>query len=173
MLYVFQYYRDKMVKVYLLRHAESEFQVNFPDDTVYDVPLSEKGHEQASQVQGHFELALCSPLMRARQTLESSKITYDKMEIIQEARERKTFKGDFFEGENFQNVELLPEFVLRVKKLIEILKGRCEKYQKVVLVCHWWIGKILTSTDHEEIIQGSSEGNGIILKNCEMISVEL
>ncbi len=162
-----------MVKVYLLRHAESEFQVNFPKDTVYDVPLSAKGHEQASKIQGHFDLALCSPLMRARQTLESSKITYGKMEILPEARERKTFKGDFFEGENFQEVEPLPQFVLRVKKLTDILKRHCEKHERVVLVCHWWIGKILTSTDHEEIINGRSEGNGIILKNCEMISLEL
>ncbi len=46
---------------------------------MFDSPLTEEGKLQASRVTGHYDVVLCSPLKRTRETLENSKITYNKL----------------------------------------------------------------------------------------------
>ncbi len=58
---------------------------------------------QASRVSGHYELVLCSPMRRARQTLKYSNITYDKLEILHEAREKRRVQSDYLEGEDYSS----------------------------------------------------------------------
>ena len=64
-----------MAKVYLLRHAESEFNVGNED--VFDAPLTEVGKQQAAALTGHYNKVLCSSLTRAQQTLNFSKVNFD------------------------------------------------------------------------------------------------
>ena len=85
-----------MSEIFILRHGQSEFNAGNLD--AYDAALTELGRKQASEVTGHFDIVLCSPLTRAKQTLQFSKITYDKLEIISDARERKKDKSDFIFG---------------------------------------------------------------------------
>ena len=61
-----------MARIFLLRHAESEF--NAGNKEVFDAPLTEIGKQQAAALSGHFHKVLCSPLTRAQQTLKISQV---------------------------------------------------------------------------------------------------
>ena len=61
-----------MAKIYLLRHAESEFNVGNKD--VFNAPLTKVGKQQAVALTGHYNKVLCSPLSRTQQTLHLSKV---------------------------------------------------------------------------------------------------
>ncbi len=167
-----------MAQITVLRHGESlanvaKYITKQPYHH-YDAALTEEGKMQASMVTGHFDLVLCSPMKRARQTLKHSKITYDKLEILHEAREKKRVQSDFMEGENFSKEETPREFLKRVNKLRETLLEYCSEYDKVLLVTHKWVVRFLTSTNKEEIQNGlCMEGNGITLHNCEMRTLDL
>ena len=73
-----------MPRIEFLRHGESTAQASHRPNDMYDAPLTEQGRSQAAGVTGHYDVVLCSPLARARQTLEHSNITYSQLEIIQE-----------------------------------------------------------------------------------------
>ncbi len=60
--------------VFLLRHAESEF--NAGNEDLYDAPLTDRGKEQAANLTGHYDKEICSPLTRTKQTLHLSKVIY-------------------------------------------------------------------------------------------------
>jgi broad specificity phosphatase PhoE len=70
---------------YFLRHCQSVF--NATGLKVCDVELSEFGKQQASTIHGPVDVVICSPLKRARQTLELSKLVYKTVEYFDEARE--------------------------------------------------------------------------------------
>ena len=64
-----------MGRIYFIRHGESEWNVADKICGATDVPLTEKGHEQAIQTGQKFlemgytaDVILCSPLMRAADT---------------------------------------------------------------------------------------------------------
>ncbi len=136
--------------------------------------ITEEGRKQAAAVTDHFNLVVCSPLKRARETLDASNITYDKLEIVDLARERRLYKSDFFEGEDFETLEPAADFVERMEKLKELLRGYCGEHDRVLVICHWWVAKFITSTNQQEIISGESRlGNGLRLENCEMTTLEL
>ncbi|PAA88139.1 hypothetical protein BOX15_Mlig020676g2, partial [Macrostomum lignano] len=80
------------VPVYFCRHAESTY--NAHGDSSPDVPLSERGRAQAKALSGHYHIVLCSPMQRARQTIELSKITYSKMLVVPELREVVSVSSD-------------------------------------------------------------------------------
>ncbi len=67
-------------EVYLLRHGQSEF--NAGNHDVYDAQLTPEGRRQAKQVKGHWDHVICSPLTRARQTLELANIKYDNLQVF-------------------------------------------------------------------------------------------
>ncbi len=63
-----------MPTITLVRHGESESNVS-GDLSIYDPGLTERGTQQASNIQGCFDLVVVSPLKRARQTLQYSKVS--------------------------------------------------------------------------------------------------
>ncbi|PAA69313.1 hypothetical protein BOX15_Mlig014642g1, partial [Macrostomum lignano] len=75
----------KKSAVYFCRHAESRHNA-FGDNSV-DVDLSERGESQARALTGEFDLVLCSPMRRARRTLDLSGIRYQRLEIVPQMRE--------------------------------------------------------------------------------------
>lgn len=162
-----------MPEVHLLRHGESEFNAT-GNRELYDAALTDLGKQQASEVKGHFDMVLCSPLRRAKETLQYSQITYNEMEIIHEARERKKDKSDLFAGEEQQSVETMQELVERALKLKDLILDYCKRYDSILVVGHWWLFKTMTSTNCDDIKNGRSRtGNGKGLNNCELFKWEV
>lgn len=64
-----------MTDLYLVRHGETEWSANGRHTSITDLPLTERGEEQAGRLRGHldptaFGLVLSSPRQRARRTAE-------------------------------------------------------------------------------------------------------
>jgi probable phosphoglycerate mutase len=62
-------------RIFIVRHGETEWSAAGKHTSITDLPLTENGREQAAiaseKLQGEqFELILCSPLLRARETAE-------------------------------------------------------------------------------------------------------
>ena len=68
-----------MARIYLLRHAQSEFNAGNKD--VFDAPLTEIGKQQAAALTGHFHKVLCSPLTRAQHTLKMSQVNFAEVSV--------------------------------------------------------------------------------------------
>ncbi len=67
-----------MPTITLVRHGESESNVS-GDLSIYDPGLTERGKQQASSIQGCFDLVVVSPLKTAKQTLQYSKVSKSVM----------------------------------------------------------------------------------------------
>ncbi len=65
-----------MPVITLVRHAQSEAQAKQNQD-MYDPGITNLGKEQASNVEGHFDLVIISTLKRTKETLEHSKVKTD------------------------------------------------------------------------------------------------
>jgi broad specificity phosphatase PhoE len=62
-------------RIFIVRHGETEWSANGRHTSVTDLPLTNEGRTQAAIAAGklageHFDLVLCSPRLRARQTAE-------------------------------------------------------------------------------------------------------
>ena len=119
--------------VFFLRHAESMFnKYGIPER---DCGITNDGAKQASKVSGHYDLVVCSPMRRCRETLEKSNITYDKLIIDPNCRERKTSDCDFFVDE--QKIrESSEDAHKRIDIFRETLGRLSEEYDKIMVVSH-------------------------------------
>ncbi len=156
-----------------LRHGQSEFNAGKHD--VYDAKVTELGKQQASQIEGHFDLVVCSTLTRTQETLRHSKITYDHLKLLEEAREKRSNKCDFFPEEDLV-METNADMTRRMLKLKEILKGLATSYSNILVIGHNAMFKFFTSTNYEELLCDESnvvQPNGQVLENCQMIKFNL
>lgn len=69
-----------MTELYVVRHGETEWSANGRHTSVTDLPLTERGEQQARALVGHldpadFQLVLSSPRRRARDTAELAGFT--------------------------------------------------------------------------------------------------
>lgn len=94
------------MQVYLLRHAESEYNVDPVNNDFIDCSITANGQQQAAALnleQHAFDLILCSPLRRCRQTLECTTLFQSAarptIEICPLLREQIKAKCDLLEGE--------------------------------------------------------------------------
>ncbi len=180
------------MKIYVLRHGQTDWNLEKRIQGISDIELNSNGIEQAKQVKEKIkelgiDLILCSPLKRAVKTADI--INEDeKIEIIYDDRFIERNFGDF-EGlvvtetdiyksqilfdtninysEN--NVEPINELISRITKSLDEIK---QKYQdrKVLIITH---GALIRSVN--AYFNGIPE-NGIIdstgLKNCEIAEFE-
>lgn len=137
------------MKVTYIRHAESIFNVD-SSSKLHDCGLTTVGIEQASLLQGEYDLALISPLKRARETLEYSQIKYHKLETLHILREYKEDPCDYFEDEQEipESEEELTERQDSFIKYLYDLRG----YRTVIVISHGEllngiIGKGLRNTE--------------------------
>lgn len=75
------------MKFYILRHASSLF--NEGDRTLHNPGLSENGKRQANEIKGFYDIVVTSNLRRAKETLQYSNITYNRVienDLMREVR---------------------------------------------------------------------------------------
>ena len=155
--------------IYLLRHAESEFNVN-RESKVKNCSITENGIEQCKKLKSDvkFDLVLCSTLKRTRQTLKYSNLDYDKVEYIELIREHKNNLCDFYEDEE-ENYEDDRELKMRVDRIKKMLKKYNDKYndKNILVVSHADIIWYLTSSVVGKIRFGSW------FENCQLEEYDL
>lgn len=141
-------------KLFFIRHGESYGNIGQP---VIDSPLTTTGIQQAKLLSGHFDCVIISPLKRAQETLEYSRITYDHLIINPNFRERIIGLTDKL-NEN-ETIETDEQFFSRVNQFHQQLESLCEKYDSIVLIGHayffntWYRRGCYPSPGHGQIIE--------------------
>ena len=151
------------MRIDILRHCESIFNA-YPQSIITDCGLTQKGKMQADKLKGHYNVVVLSPLLRTRQTLSLSHITYDDLIICYLARECRSDISDFLPGELIMN-ETEEECIMRAKLLKKYLLTLC--YDKILLISHYDIVFYMTHHKYD------GELFGIALNNGEMKSIDL
>ena len=141
------------MELYLVRHAQTTYnQYHRMQGSQIDSELSEKGFLQAGLVaerlkNQHFDLVLCSPMKRTRQTLQlimdahCSEVLGDSVEMVDNLKERDwgSASGMLYQDVDFENLpadaETRPDFAKRVLSVLEQYYEK-NKDSKVLVVTH-------------------------------------
>ena len=174
-------YDDNVMKIYLVRHGQTDWNLNGLRQGRQDIELNEFGRKQAKELRDkladtHFDLCISSPLKRAAETAQI--ICGDRREIRYDDRlvERCFGKtegqpsnitpmeydwvfGAKFEDETFETLEQL---FARAKSFIDDLKTI--KADSVLVVCHGSLAKAI----HYNIVGYNKNTNFLdwFLENC-------
>jgi broad specificity phosphatase PhoE len=117
-----------------IRHAECTNNVD--GNTESNSPLTDNGKEQCKHLDGEYELAICSTMMRACQTLDFSNIKYGTLMYTPLCREIMDGGGhNYYNGET-KIKETDQEFSQRIKEFKELLQEQLKKYSKIVVISH-------------------------------------
>ena len=154
--------KQKMTRVYLLRHAQSQANIG---EHVVDARLTQYGKSQAAKLSGHFDLVICSVMTRAKETLEYSNISHDKVVYSILAREMKTHIGDFLPGEKL-TPESTTELMDRLDELVKEIHEYSQSYKKILIVSHYYTLMYLTSTNKNDIRHKKDFPDGLDLDNA-------
>ena len=106
------------MKVYLLRHGETEYNAEKRYQGTRDVPLSEKGRSELIQADFTPEKVYVSPLCRATET---AAVLFPNSDLMEEYDLREMCFG-IFEGRNYIEMEKDPDYLAWVG---EDCEGRC------------------------------------------------
>lgn len=160
-----------MTKIYLARHGQDKDNEMRILNGHRDMPLTEIGLDQASQVAQkikdsgiHFDKVYSSPLQRAYQT---AKIITDCLQIDSPEKNELLIERDFgvMTGKPIKAItalcspdilqtdlttyflspegaETFPQLIVRAKNLLEFIKGKHDR-QSVLMVTHGDIGKMI------------------------------
>lgn len=114
-----------------VRHAQSL--ANIGNSNIIDSPLSETGVEQAKKLKGHYDLIICSPLRRTKETLHYSKISYDDIIINYNIREMVQNKSSMLILEQRKKFkpETISNFWQRANIFTQELQKYCLKLSKI------------------------------------------
>lgn len=122
------------MRVDFLRHAESIFNRDLTSEK--DCALTDKGIQQASQVEGEYDVVVCSIMKRACQTLDNSKITYGRLVFTDLCREKKTTICDYLPHEDETIIDTDEQLEQQIKKFVYFLKSQFSPYQNILVVSH-------------------------------------
>lgn len=106
------------MKIYLLRHGQTRYNVEKRYQGALDIPLSEKGREKLMRADISPEKVYVSPLNRARST---AAVLFPEAEQIV-VRDFREMCFGIFEGRNYREMEQDPEYIAWVEGGCE---GRC------------------------------------------------
>ncbi len=181
------------MKVYIIRHGETEWNYLKVMQGSVDIPLNEKGKEQAAKLHEllndkHFDLIISSPLLRAKETAEIVNEKFKKEVIIDDRlaeRNYGEFEGvkkadfdyfgfwDYNLNSKYEKAENIKSFYNRVVSFLEELKTEYSD-KTILLSTHAGICKVL-----ELYFNPSSENsNGgklgpYLPNNAELLEYEL
>lgn len=125
--------------IHFYRHAPSKFNVLGED--IIDCPLhiSEKTKMLCKQMEGVYDIIICSTLKRAKDTLALSNLVHKDF-VIYTNKCRESRCGnltDLLEGETVEkDTETKEEFKKRVDKFLNSLKHLSKSYNKIAVVSH-------------------------------------
>lgn len=183
------------MKIYVVRHGQTNWNVKGKIQGKSDIELNEKGIEQAKELKEliknyDINLIISSPLKRAKQTAEiinenlKCKIIFDKAleergygafegKVRKEITDKVVNSGilhDYYANKEYNGVEPVQNLCNRVWGLFDKLK-ESHKYENVLLVSH---GGVIRAIDG--YFNGLNK-DGIIenpaLRNCEIKIYEL
>lgn len=122
------------MKVAFLRHAESIFNKYLVSEK--DCELTELGKEQASKVEGQYDIVFCSIMKRACQTLDHSELTYGRLIFTDLCREKKTTICDYLPHEDENIIDTDEQLEKQIKSFTYFLKSQVSPHQTVLVVSH-------------------------------------
>lgn len=122
------------MKVAFLRHAESIFNKYLTSEK--DCELTELGKEQATKVEGQYDVVVCSIMKRTCQTLDYSDLTYGRLIFTDLCREKKTTICDYLPHEDEKIIDTDEQLEERIKTFTYFLKSQVSPYQTVLVVSH-------------------------------------
>ncbi|MCI0183113.1 MAG: histidine phosphatase family protein [Acidibacillus sp.] len=160
----------------LMRHGETDWNVTRRFQGRTDVPLNDRGREQALRSalflsQGHYEHVVSSPLLRAKETAEiiANELQMGTVTVIDELAERDAGSGTGLTLEEYKNadaqsllsgVESHDDVRNRAMKVLYVL---CERFEgrRIIVVSH---GAVINAVLAE--LSGGEVGTGkTILQN--------
>jgi len=172
------------VKIYIIRHGQTDWNLLNKVQGQKDIELNKTGMMQAEQIikefnNYNFDLIICSPLKRAKQTAEI--INRDKnIQIIYDDALMERGLGNFegtqsdYDSDEIYNlkmnleindIEPAKQFYDRVSKLLNCIKQNL-KDKKILLITHSGTARAI-----ETYFYGIDESGNMppeTLKNCEI-----
>lgn len=150
------------MKLYVVRHGQTEWNVLKKMQGSADIPLNEYGKEQAQETKAileniSFDIIFCSPLIRAKQTAEIINSNRD-LDIIFDNRLRERNYGEF-EGVSkssfnyndfwaynknlkYTKAENVQDFFKRIYNFLDEIKISYSD-KNILIVCHAGITKAI------------------------------
>ena len=150
------------MKIYFVRHGKTEWNKLKKMQGSADIPLNEEGIKQAYKTKEllrniELDYAFCSPLIRAKQTLDII-LENNNIPVIYDERIRERNYGEFegtiknvdFDYNEFWNytknvkykqAENIRDFFERIYSFLDDLKT--ENYEKVLIVAHGGVSRPL------------------------------
>lgn len=122
------------MRIQVVRHAQSVFNKYLTSPKNCD--LTDEGREQASKLEGEYDIVICSPLKRTCDTLSLSKIRYGKLLYTSLCREKKADICDFLEDEDESKKESDEELNQRIEAFKIFVKANCSTLNTVLVVTH-------------------------------------
>ena len=150
------------MKIYVIRHGETNVNLENRINALNDSELNETGINQAKMVREEvktidYDLIICSPLTRAKQTAEllnykNTKIIYDDRILERDAGILTETPSDNLDSDDWWNInpkddyfdaESVKHIIERVFNFIEDIK---EKYKdkKIIIVTHEGVSKAIS-----------------------------
>ncbi len=149
------------MKLYVVRHGQTIWNVEKRVQGITDIPLTDKGRSEAESLQGliktlNIDVVISSPLERARETakiLVDSKLPINTDDRIKE-RDWGLNEGAFIDevdridcwdvilNTKVQNIECIQDFMYRVSSFIEDIKVRF-KDKNVLVVTHSAVSRVI------------------------------
>jgi broad specificity phosphatase PhoE len=136
----------------LLRHGQTDWNVDMRLQGVSDIPLNDYGREQANTAaevlsSSTWEMIVSSPLSRALETanIVASKLGFENVDILPELIERSfgvaeglsydDWKTRYQDGQNVDQAETIAQLDVRANALLKLLALKFEG-QQVLTVSH-------------------------------------
>lgn len=172
------------MKLYVVRHGQTDGNVNKIMDGVRDIDLNDNGKEQAKTTRNNlkdidFDLIICSPLLRTKHTMEiininNYPILLDKRIIERDCGEFTGLPFDSLDRDLYWNyndttiyekAESMEHLFNRVYKFLDEIK-EIYKDKTILLVTHEGITKVINCYFNGIPKDGNLQTLG--LKNCEI-----
>lgn len=170
------------MELYIVRHGQTDGNLTGTMDGQRDIPINNNGVNQAHGAKEIlkdvvFDLIICSPLTRTRQTMEI--INVNDCPVIYEPRVIERDCGEFMgtkaegldrdlywnylDNTKYEKVENIKDFFKRIFDYLDYIKKEFH-YDKILIVTHGGVSKAIDCYFNGIPEDGSTKGIG--LNNC-------